>query len=347
MKIKTIILDTKYCYPCFPILENEFLYIGLRFTDSNAAINTSTTYIFQKRNIELNQIIWTFDLNINTLLCKPILFKNIVLLSTENGLFAIDKLNGKIIWKLKSKISNSHLSIIENKIYLTNKNSIEVINPETGKREMQKKYRIKWIDSQVVIYKEKLFVSTSNSKIIEINKKNLEILKEFKYPGGWAIGTTPEFYKNQIISNSYASYITSFDIDSGEIIWRIKKNAGSEPKQLKISEFIYAIEILGVYKLTSINLEKGKKVWSKDYHIHELAEFKDGTLLATLKQKNNQFCIGLINAENGDLTSLVNSNDFIFDEKFQYRLWREATIESDKNKSIVCFKPCEVTLIDK
>jgi len=347
MKFKQVILSDKFCYPCYPTIENEFIYIGLRFTDKNSDINSIESYQIRKINSKTEDVIWSIDLNKDSLLCKPIIVENKILFSTNSGLIAIDKLNGKQIWKFKAKIWTSHLSSLDNKIYLTNKNAIEIIDIDSGKRQKQKKYRIKWIDSPVVSKNNKLFVSTSNSKIIEIDKESLDILTEYKYPGGWAIANTPGFYQNQILSNSYASYITSFDIETGDIIWRIKKKVGSEPKQLITPEFLYAVEILGAHKLTSINLSKGKKVWSKDYHIHELVEFNNKTLLGTLKQDDGQYIIGFINKKNGEITNTLPSNDFKFDDKFQYRLWSEAIIENNNTESIVCYNPNEITIITK
>lgn len=347
MIFKQVILSDKFCYPCYPTIEGEFIYIGLRFTDKNSDINSIESYQIRKINSETEDIIWSVDLNKDNLLCKPIIIENKILFSTSNGLIAINKLNGEQIWKFKAKIWNSHLSSLDNKVYLTNKNAIEIIDIDSGKRQKQKKYRIKWIDSPVVSKNNKLFISTSNSKIIEIDKESLDILTEYKYPGGWAIANTPEFYQNQILSNSYASYITSFDIETGDIIWRIKKKVGSEPKQLITPEFLYAIEILGAHKLTSINLSKGKKVWSKDYHIHELVDFDNTTLLGTLKQEDGQYVISFINKKNGEIINSLPSNDFKFDDKFQYRLWSEAIIENNNTESIICYKPNEITIIIK
>ncbi|WP_272151059.1 PQQ-binding-like beta-propeller repeat protein [Tenacibaculum aiptasiae] len=347
MNTKEIILSNKFCYPCYPVIEKEFIYIGLRFTDKDSDINSVKSYQIQKINSKSNNVIWSIDLVDNKVLCKPIIVNDIILFSTESGLIAVNKLDGKQVWKFKTKIWTSHLSYINDKIYLINKNAIEVIDIKSGKRLKQKKYRIKWIDSPVVTNNNKLFISTSNCKILEIDKDSLEILTQYKYPGSWAIATTPEFYKNQILSNSYASYITSFDIDSGNIIWRIKKKAGSEPKQLIASNFLYAIEILGAHKLTSINLSKGKKIWSKDYHIHELIDYKENTLLATLKQENGQYTIGLISKKNGELIDSLSPNNFKFDDKFQYRLWNEALIENNDEKSIICYKPNEITILTK
>jgi len=347
MKFKKVILSDKFCYPCYPIIEDDLIYIGLRFTNKNSDINSTESYQIRKINSKTEDVIWSIVLDKDNILCKPIIVENKILFSTSSGLIALDKLNGEQIWKFKAKIWASHLSLVDKKVYLTNKNAIEVIDIDSGKRLKQKNYRIKWIDSPVVSKNNKLFISTSNSKIFEIDKNSLEILTEYKYPGGWAIATTPVFYKNQILSNSYASYITSFDIDSGEIVWRIKKKVGSEPKQLITSDFLYAIEILGAHKLTSINLSKGKKIWSKGYHIHELIDFDDNTLLGTLKQGNGQYIIGLINKKNGELINSLPSNDFKFDDKFQYRLWSEAIIESNDEKSIICYKPNEITILTK
>ncbi|WP_024479724.1 hypothetical protein [Cellulophaga baltica] len=98
-----------------------------------------------------------------------------------------------------------------------------------------------------------------------------------------------------------------------------KEKSGFRTKTIITSESLFAIEILGAHKLTSINLSKGKKTWSKDYHIHELIDFDDNTLLGTLKEEDGQYVIGFLNKKSGELMNSLPPNNFKFDDKFQYR----------------------------
>lgn len=349
MEIRKIKLDTEYCYPCFPIIDGEDVFLGLRYTNSQADINSFDNCVLQKRNKATGEILWSYQLLESSLLCQPIINEENVFISTEIGIIAINKITGQQTWKQKVKIWNSHLSLVNEKIYLINKNSIEVLDQKTGNKENHKKYRVKWLDSPVVQHDNRLFISTSNSKILQLESSNLEILKEYKYPGGWAIAVTPQFFRDQLISNSYASYITSFDYESGETKWRIKKQVGSEPKQLILEkdQTFYAIEILGAHKLTAIDINKGKKIWSRGFHIHEIADFDSKTLIGTIKRDDGDYCIGFINKKEGKLTKSIVSEEFEFDDKFQYRLWKEATITQDNSSFYICYKPMELTVIDR
>ncbi len=64
----------------------------------------------------------------------------------------------------------------------------------------------------------------------------------------------------------------------------------------------------------------------------ELIDFDDNTLLGTLKLEGGQYINGFLNKKNGELINSLSSNNFKFDDKFQYRLWSEAVIENKDKK---------------
>lgn len=173
-------------------------------------------------------------------------------------------------------------------------------------------------------------------------------MKEYKYPGGWAIASTPVFFDNQIISNSYATYVTGFNIDSAEIIWRVKKKVGKEPKQLLSDNegILFYCENLGDYKMSAIKIPKGKKIWTKDYHIDKMLEDSD-TVKVIAKNETGQYFIGDIDKNNGEFKEKYSPTDFKFDDKFQYRLWNGADLIHDEKYLIACYSPNEIYVYKK
>jgi outer membrane protein assembly factor BamB len=346
--IKKIQIGNSFCYPCYPLVEKDNLYIGIRYNGVDSPANLSDGFQLQKQNFRSGEVFWTLDIDDKDILCKPIISNNKLIVTTKNNIFAIDKENSYIIWNVKMKNSHSHLSVINGLIYLINDNSITVIDSESGKKVATKKYRIKWFDSPVVVNDDRFFVSTSNSKIIEVHKDTLEVINEYKYPGGWAIACTPDFFSNQIISNSYSAYVSSFDIDSSEIVWRVKKQVGSQPKQLLISkdELLLFSEGLNKYELSAIKLSKGKKIWSKEYHIQALSDYSNDEIASIMMNRDGQYLLCLINKNDGNITCEMCSTDFIFDDKFQYQLWNGSEVVKSEKLLVACYSPNEVFIYE-
>ncbi len=78
--------------------------------------------------------------------------------------------------------------------------------------------------------------------------------------------------------------------------------------------------------MSAVKLPQGKKIWTKDYHVHALSDFNDSELVATIMDKDGQYFVGLIDKTSGSISSKFYSSDFVFDNKFQYRLWDGANI---------------------
>ena len=344
---REIKIGDNYGYPTYPLIDENCLYVGIRYSNEQSQLNSCDRFEFKKYDLDKGDLLWSTDLD-SDLLCSSILSENMLILVTDSKVQAIDKNDNTEIWKLKIKNWNSHLSIINGVIYLVNNNSITRIDLKTGKKIDTKKYRVKWLDSPVVNKSERLFISTASSKIIEIDKSTLEIVKEYKYPGGWAIASTPVFFNNQIISNSYASYVTGFNIDSAEIIWRVKKEVGKEPKQLLSDKdgILFYCENLGDFKISAVKLPKGKKLWTKEYHVDKLVDDSD-TIKVIAKDETGQYFLGDINKKNGEFKEKQSPTDFKFDDKFQYRLWNGADLIQDDTYLIACYSPNEIYVYKK
>jgi outer membrane protein assembly factor BamB len=349
--IKRLEIGDGFAYPCYPLLEQDDLYIGIRYTDAGADIYGTpacTKLQIQKQKFKSNEVLWTHDLDDNDIVCKPVLHKEHLIAATENGILAIDRNTGKMVWKVKLKNAHSHLSVVQDLLYVVHGNSVTRINPETGKSELAKKYRVKWLDSAVAASGDRLFVSTSNSKIVELQKDTLEITQEYKFQGSWAVASTPDFFEEQMLSSTYGAHITSFDMDSGEVLWRVKKQAGREPKQLldERQEMLFCCEILGDPSMTAIKLPKGKKLWTKDYHVQAISDFNDDELAAIMRNKEGQYFIGLIHKNNGDITAEYFLSKFVFDDRFNYRLWNGAALLKHENRLVVTYSPNEIFICE-
>lgn len=346
-----LVIDEGFCYPSFPILDNDVVFVCLRFTEPDLPEHICKYSEIRAINIETKIIKWNFSLKDEKdyVTARPILHKDKLFITTNNYIVALDKNDGNVVWQIKSKLWTTNINIIDDLIYLCNDKEIRVLNCENGKTIKSKKYRVKWLDSKVVKHNNRLFVSTSNSKIIEVNIDTLEIENEFKYSGGWAIASTPNFTDNLMLSNSYASYASCFDLTTNETLWRAKKQVGTEPKQLldEDNQLFFIVEILQVYRLSAITIKNGKKLWAQEYHIQDLKNLNDKSIIGLLKNKNGQYFIGIINKRNGIIEKEICLTNYNYDERFQYRLWKGAEICIDKELISVSYSPNEIYIMNK
>ncbi|MCE7040301.1 PQQ-binding-like beta-propeller repeat protein [Dyadobacter sp. CY312] len=344
-----IVIDEGFCYPSFPILDNGDVFVCLRFTEPDLSEHICKYSEIRLINIETKIVKWNCSLKDegDYVTSKPILHKNKYYITTNNYIIALNKNDGSIVWQIKYKLWITNINIIDDLIYLCNDKEIKVINCENGKTIKSKKYRVKWLDSKVVKHNNRLFVSTSNSKIIEVNIDTLEIENEFKYSGGWAIASTPIFTNNLMLSNSYASYASCFDLTTNETLWRTNKQVGAEPKQLldEDNQLFFIVEILQVYRLSAITIKNGKKLWTQEYHIQDLKNLNDKSIIGLLKNKNGQYFIGIINKRDGIIEKEICSTKYNFDKRFEYRLWKGAEICVYKEKIIITYSPNEIFII--
>lgn len=153
---KKIKIGDSYGYPSYPLIDENFLYVGIRYSDEQSQINSCDRFEFKKYDLDKGDLLWSIVLE-SDLLCSSILSENMLILVTDSKVQAIDKTDNTEIWKLKIKNWNSHISIINGVIYLVNNNSITRVDLKTGKKLDTKKYRVKWLDSPVVNKSNRLF----------------------------------------------------------------------------------------------------------------------------------------------------------------------------------------------
>jgi outer membrane protein assembly factor BamB len=163
----------------------------------------------------------------NEVKVKPAISEKAIVVCTRYYVVALNKNEGTVLWQFSVDLADSGITIIDNTLFLTEQNRFILLNMEIGKKIKQKKrYRVNWLCESVVEYQKRLFVSTSNSKIIEIDRDTLDIVNEFKFTEKWSVGVSPLFFNNRMYANSYGAYTVCFDLQTNETIWRVKKNSG-------------------------------------------------------------------------------------------------------------------------
>ena len=352
MNISKIEIDNGFCYPEYPIIDDEDLIISLRYSTPEAREDLCIYSEIRSINLYDKSINWKYRLleEKNEVKTELVIIDNYLIVSTKNYIIALDIQEGTVIWKCNIELSDPSMSIIDNILYLTEQNQLILIDPKNGKKIKNRKYRVQWLCQSVVEYNNRLFVSTSNYKIIEIDRFTLDIINEFKYIGKWSVHVFPLFFNNRMYANSYTSNAICFDLETNEPVWKIKKKAGSEPKHLLIpeNELYCIVEDFNNAKVTACSLVNGKKKWAKEYPVvHCIKNLNEGNIIGLLKNDENQYYVGIVNKNNGNVTQSLFLSNYHFDNRFQYRLWKGADIIIRENYTIVTYSPNEIFIIER
>ncbi|MGN5953992.1 PQQ-binding-like beta-propeller repeat protein [Sphingobacterium lactis] len=352
--INKIVIEDGFCYPCYPILDEGNLFICLKFTELDSPEHICKYSEVRCINLETKNTKWIFKLKdeedfVNS---TPILYKDKFICTTNKYIIALDKNSGNILWQVEVpyKLWTTNLSVIDDLLYLYFEKELKVLNCENGKTLKTKKYKVHWLCGSIVKYNDRLFVSTSNSKIIGLNLDTLEIENEYKFPGSWSIDSTPSFTNNLMLSNSYSAYAICFDLSTNEPLWRVKKTAGSQPNQLldDQNQLFFIVEA-SFYnpKLSAINIKNGKKLWNQDYFINDFKNLDNNNIIGLLKNESGQYFIACINKQNGMLEKEFWLSKYIFDERFEHMLWDGAEIIVEKELVLITYSPNEIFVINK
>lgn len=346
MEFEKITIDDNFCYPEYPVIDNEQLIISLRFSTPEAHEDLCIYSEIRSINLSNKSTDWIYKLpeDKNEVKTKPVVSSDKIFVCTKQYVVALNKSKGTVLWQFNTELHQPGITIIDNTLFLTEQNQLILLNTETGKKIKLKKYRVGWLCKSVVEYNKRLFVSTSNYKIIEIDRNSLDIINEFKLTGKWSVGILPLLYDNKMFANSYTSYAVCFDLKTNETLWRVKKNAGSEPKHLLVpdSDLYCVIEAFNPTKITACSLEKGKKKWAKDYHIHCLADFNDNNMIGLMRNQDGNYQVNIIRKDNGEIEKVLLLTGYQFDNRFEYRLWEGAEIAINENIIAIVYSPNEI-----
>lgn len=345
-KIIEIDKDKNIALPVYPSLfENELIF-GINIESiKDENIKENYCYLINLNPIN-NFVKWKIKLensNPNQIRTKVKKINDIIFICSNYEFLALEINSGREIWRKEfKKFTDPEISIVNNRLFFSNWGEIQELNINNGKKISSKKPRVKWFDSNVVRFNNRFFVSTSNSKIIEFSSE-LDVLNEYKFPGGWAIGCEPLINNGHIISSSYGGKIISFDLESNLPIKKMNKKAGSKPNQIKIGEYGFFYEGHLDNKLTCYNLNNYKKKWSSQIErVQSLSNIKE-KLVSIFKQKG-KYLVGEINASNGTIEKIIDESVYKNWERYKWDLWEGVGIDSNEQTLVFAFEPNLITI---
>lgn len=279
----------------------------------------------------------------------PVVCQDRIIVSTRYQVLCFSLPNLDLLWshRFKQHCSLAKCSVSERTLYLLRWNEILKIDVSTGQILLKRKYRIKWFDSALQVFRGRYFAATSNSKIVELDAQTLDIVREYKYSGGWAIASTPYLYGNLMISSSYASEIIAFNLDTNLPEWKMKKKAGAKPLQHFSQDCALIYDGHIDTRLQKIRLD-GKRLWSVPLErVQALHILNEVEFLAVYKSAVDIYSLGLFDYRTGKL--IQNLAEYALPDRslYSYDLWDGVSIVENETHIVSNFKPGELTLIRK
>lgn len=334
--------------PSFPLLIDNNLILAINQGFPNPNDGRSKLGYLLSFNLNQNSVNWLIKLEDeenNAIQTQMKELDGVLYVATYTCLYAIKLDEGIIKWNKKFKIPfYTKIAILNKRLVVSNWGELIEFDIESQKKLKSKKPRVKWFDSEVIEYNGRWFVSTSNSKILEVNPDDFEVINEFKFPGGWATGVTPLIYNDKLISSNYGGKIIIVDLDSNEIIKRINKKSGSKPQQLMFADKIFFYDGNLGELLTAYDLTKFSKKWSKEIkRIQFITESPNGDLEIIFKE-NDEFVSGIFDKDKGELKEISLSTDYEKWDLMRFDLWDGVGIIRNEKYSVYAFEPNKVTI---
>src|SRR5262249_32344511 len=128
----------------------------------------------------------------------------------------------------------------------------------------KRKHRIQWFDGFVVGNDGAWLATTAAGKLLRLDPCSLDIMQTFVVPGKWAFGCDPVIGDGAVVVNTWAGFVTCFDIESGAVRWRKKKALGRRGGCRPVDG---GDVVVSRPKLARLRVADGTTGWEVDRHI--------------------------------------------------------------------------------
>ena len=295
-----------YNYYC-PVFNGERLIYFVLNKDGNAVIRCE--------DIDSGKTVWEHCLDKAVpggcvrQLVGGVMWQDQILFATEHSIFSLNLETGSKTMDIAVETDRPELTIAGDTLFVTSGNELIKIDLTKGKIVKRKKYRVKWLVGPAREESGRLYVSTSNSKILRINEGDLAADLEYKYPGSWSVGVPAGIVGDRLVGSSYSQYVVSFDKNTGEILWQKKKKTGSEPSQVIDADggVIYHCENLNNKMITALRISDGKKLWDREAEIRGITDLDTNTLVGFLKNESGEYEFTKISKKTGDFEPIEDA----------------------------------------
>ena len=334
--------------PSFPILFDSHLIIGQNSIDWRESGKKRNEFSIACYNLKTSKLAWETlfkSEQSNGLKCEGIEIDGNLIACSSYELFSINLTNGEINWRRKlQKHSSPKLSIIGNKVFWSNWGELQEIDPNNGKKIKSLKPRIKWFDSAIIENDQRYFVSTSNSRILELDIQELTVKNEFKFNGGWAVSCEPYFFRNLMISNSYGSKTNVYDLNDNSKLKSFNRKTGAKPIQAGFEELFLSYHGNSDNKLNCYDLFTLKKKWSKEIERIQFMQI-DNEKIEFIFKEDNRFKIGSMSINKPISVKILNESEYQNWNNYPFDLWSGVSIIKNERFKIYNYEPNKILCV--
>ncbi|RKO71799.1 hypothetical protein D7322_10350 [Sphingobacterium puteale] len=223
-----MMFDRRYCF-CFVallsgLIANMSVASGQQLGRSADRLNYIAAAEIRSQPTEK----WKFQTQ-GQLYASPVVFKDKVIVgSCDSNLYALDKINGKIIWKYKTGGEiRSTVAIDSGLLYFVCSDGLlYALSTETGQKRWtfatngeRKKDAWDYFHSSPTISEGIVYFGSGDNHIYAINGKTGEL--SWKFPTGGIVHASPTLTKDRVMIGSFDGYFYCLE-KNGKLRWKFK-----------------------------------------------------------------------------------------------------------------------------
>lgn len=300
--------------------------------DKDVLYTTSWNGNVSAINIKLNNLLWEKNIGFSSS-SSPIIVGDTIYVGSSDGLFALNKVTGEILWNNEIETVSSKPAFFDGVVYCSsNDGNIYAFNSENG--------LLKWtfktndeIYSSPVICNNILYIGSNDGYLYAINTKDEGLIWKFKTNGpivsssivvnnvvyfgswdgnlyslatkngrlkwkfttGWGIDSTPAFYDDIIYVGSEDNNFYAIDANDGKLIWTFTTNGGIQSSSTVYGGYVFFGSSDG--KMYALEASHGDLKWSiaPDYYIDGIYNYKTKPIVSSPYIEAGKVFIGSTN----------------------------------------------------
>ncbi len=238
---------------------------------------------------------WTYqdksDIGSGTVVLKDKVFTT----NTNGEILALDKKNGKLLWKFKTNGKIYAIPAVKDKIVVvgSSDNYIYALHTDTGKL-LWKIQAEKAVLGNPAIHNGIVYVGSSDGHFRAIQLKNGNLVWDYREVKGFVV-TTPLVYGNNIYFGCWNNDFYSLDLLTGKLVWKWNNESGnrmySPAAVLPVAAHGRIFIVAPDRYMTALNAGDGKLVWRKqlpDLRVRESMGLSKDSNLVFVKTMEGQ-----------------------------------------------------------
>lgn len=236
---------------------------------------------------------WSFDCN-HTVTAEPVTTTKGILVASRSGLFLLDKMSGKKIWKFSTKGAFFAAPAADdyNVLITSTDGNIYSLKLKTGK--LQWKFPTGKPVVSVPLIKSNHVYFGSAGKFYKLDIREGKKIWEFDFSEGF-VESKPAICDNKIVFGAWSTFLYCLDVESGNLLWKWSNDrkavllspAVCYPVITDRKVFIVAPDRY----MTVINLETGKTIFrtNRNYVREAIGISEDSALIFTKSMYDSAF----------------------------------------------------------